>query len=84
MSDEYLIILINVAWLSLKKSLKHIILKIFTRDAGKYKSFSSLILDTISLLSVVCLITVPIPSGYTSKPSIVATIFSEHGIISLN
>ena len=51
-SDEYLVVLINVSWLSLEKSPKHAILIIFTGDTGKYKAFLSVILDTMPLSSV--------------------------------
>ena len=59
-------------------------LKLFTEDAGKYKAFSSVILDTMSLASAIYVITVPIPSSSKSEPPIVATHLTDHGLMSLN
>ena len=72
-SDEYLVLLINVLWLSLKKTPKHEMLKMFTGDAEKYKTFSSVILDVMSLSSVIWVITIPISSCSKSESPIVAT-----------
>ena len=83
-SNDYLVVLMNVSWLSLKKSSKHAMLIMFTVDDGKYKAFSSVIFNAVPLSSGIWVITVPIPSGSKSEPPIVVTHLSEHGIMSLN